>query len=90
VFASPLAKKTATEGNVDLTQIQGSGPNNRILKADVDSAKRAKPAPKAAAPQIITPAGGQYEDIPLSNIRKVIADRLSYSKQNIPHYYVTV
>lgn len=38
----------------------------------------------------VTPAGGEYDDIPLTNIRKVIADRLSYSKSTIPHYYVTV
>jgi pyruvate dehydrogenase E2 component (dihydrolipoamide acetyltransferase) len=43
-----------------------------------------------AAPQIITPSSSLYEDIPLTNIRKVIADRLSFSKQNIPHYYVTL
>jgi pyruvate dehydrogenase E2 component (dihydrolipoamide acetyltransferase) len=86
ILASPLAKKTATEGNIDLKGISGSGPNNRIIKSDVDQAKISKPA----APQIITPAGSLYEDIPLSNIRKVIADRLCYSKQNIPHYYVTV
>ena len=70
-MASPLAKKTAAEGNVDLKGVQGSGPNNRIIKSDVDAAKASAPS-KAAAPQIITPAGTLYEDFPLTNIRKVI------------------
>lgn len=91
VIASPLAKKTATENSVDLTKVKGSGPNDRIIKSDVDQARQATaPSMKMAAPQIITPSSSQYEDIPLTNIRKVIADRLSFSKQNIPHYYVTV
>jgi pyruvate dehydrogenase E2 component (dihydrolipoamide acetyltransferase) len=94
IFVSPLAKKVADEAGLDLTGVQGSGPNNRIIKADVEAAlQSAKASPKkTAAPQIILPAfdGGAFEDQQNSNIRKVIADRLSYSKQNIPHYYVTV
>jgi len=84
----------ADEAGLDLTGVQGSGPNNRIIKADVEAAiQSAKSAPKkSSAPQIILPnfEGGAFEDQTNSNIRKVIADRLSYSKQNIPHYYVTV
>lgn len=57
--------------------VQGSGPNNRVLKSDVQEAAKGSSA-------------GAYEDLPVSNIRKVIADRLSFSKNNIPHYYVTV
>lgn len=92
VFVSPLAKKTAEAGGLDLSGVQGSGPQNRIIKADVDAAlEKAKSAP---APQIILPSftgdASGFVDIQNSNIRKVIADRLSYSKQNIPHYYVTV
>lgn len=72
-----------------MSKIQGSGPNNRIIKTDVESAKQtsAKPAAKI---QIPATSGVAFEDIPLTNIRKVIADRLSFSKTNIPHYYVTV
>jgi pyruvate dehydrogenase E2 component (dihydrolipoamide acetyltransferase) len=85
-----LAKKTAGEENVTLKGIQGSGPNSRIIKSDVDQAK-SSPQPKAASSKVITSSSDNlYEDIPLSNIRKVIADRLSYSKQTVPHYYVTV
>lgn len=72
-----------------MSKIQGSGPNNRIIKTDVESAKQT-PAKPAAKIQIPATSGVAFEDIPLTNIRKVIADRLSYSKTNIPHYYVTV
>jgi pyruvate dehydrogenase E2 component (dihydrolipoamide acetyltransferase) len=95
VFVSPLAKRIATEGGLDISGISGTGPNGRIIKSDVESAlQAASQAPKKAvgAPQIILPSfeGLNFEDKQNSQIRKVIADRLSYSKQNIPHYYVTV
>ena len=95
VFVSPLAKKIAEEQGLDLSGVTGSGPNGRILRSDVESAlQAASQAPKktVAAPQIILPdfAGLNFEDKQNTQIRKVIADRLSYSKQNIPHYYVTV
>jgi len=44
IFASPIAKKTAEEAKVDLSKVQGSGPNNRIIKSDVESAKQASPS----------------------------------------------
>ena len=93
MFVSPLAKKIAEEGGLNLSGVQGSGPNGRILKSDVEAAlQAASQAPKKAAPQIILPefSGVNFEDKQNTQIRKVIADRLSYSKQNIPHYYVTV
>lgn len=96
MFVSPLAKKLAEAGGLDLSGVTGSGPNNRIIRDDVEAAlhaaKSAAPA-KSASPQIILPgfqAGSGFLDIQNSNIRKVIAERLSYSKQNIPHYYVTI
>ena len=95
VFVSPLAKRIASEGGLDLSGISGSGPSGRIIKSDVESAlQAASQAPKkvVGAPQIILPSfeGLNFEDKQNSQIRKIIADRLSYSKQNIPHYYVTV
>lgn len=105
VFASPLAKKIAAEQGVNLAQIgSGSGENNRIVKADVEefvASGRAKQATvatpvaaaaTAAAPKTTAAAAetAEYTDIPVSNIRKVIADRLLESKRNIPHYYLTV
>ncbi|KAJ9079433.1 pyruvate dehydrogenase complex dihydrolipoamide acetyltransferase component (E2), variant 2 [Entomophthora muscae] len=94
VFASPLAKKLANEKGIELSDITGTGPNSRITKADVEnhqpSTKRSSPpAPVSAAPAPPSTSGA-YTDIPLSNIRKVIATRLTESKQQIPHYYLTV
>ena len=82
MFVSPLAKKLAEAGGLDLSGVTGSGPNNRIIRDDVEAALHAA---KSAAP-----ANSGFLDIQNSNIRKVIAERLSYSKQNIPHYYVTI
>jgi pyruvate dehydrogenase E2 component (dihydrolipoamide acetyltransferase) len=98
IFASPLAKKVAGEQGIDLSLIgRGSGENERIVKADVEefiASGRAKQAvPQTFAAQVTATtqvAEAGYIDIPLSNIRKVIADRLLESKRTIPHYYLTV
>lgn len=100
---SPLAKRTAAEKGVDLAGVQGTGPNSRVILADVEDAMKAPkkavtaaaatPAPqKKAAPtgaKVDLPSE-MFEDMEVSQIRKVIAERLTHSKQNIPHYYVTV
>ncbi|MFL9842510.1 pyruvate dehydrogenase complex dihydrolipoamide acetyltransferase [Sphingomonas sp. ST-64] len=106
VKASPLARRIAAEKGVDLSSVTGSGPNGRIVKADVADAKPgAAPAPKADAPAAAAPAAAAPaaapasvwydESIPhevekLSNIRKTIARRLTEAKQTIPHIYLTV
>ncbi|XP_041657901.1 dihydrolipoyllysine-residue acetyltransferase component of pyruvate dehydrogenase complex, mitochondrial [Cheilinus undulatus] len=101
VFASPLAKKLAAEKGIDLAQVSGTGPDGRITRKDIDSfvppkaapAVAAAPAPAAApaAPAAAAAApAGTFTDIPISNIRKVIAQRLMQSKQTIPHYYLSV
>lgn len=91
IFASPLAQNQANAQGIDLSQLQGTGPGGRIIKADIDDALAAGGTSKAAATQIFdsVPAAG-FVDLENSQIRKVIAERLTYSKQNIPHYYVTV
>ncbi|XP_061595771.1 dihydrolipoyllysine-residue acetyltransferase component of pyruvate dehydrogenase complex, mitochondrial [Cololabis saira] len=98
VFASPLAKKLAADKGIDLAQVSGSGPDGRITRKDIDGfvPPRAAPAPTAAvaptlaaAPAAAAPAG-TFTDIPITNIRKVIAQRLMQSKQTIPHYYLSV
>lgn len=104
VKASPLARRIAAEKGVDLGGVSGSGPNGRIIKADVEGAKPGA-APAAAAPAAASaaapaapaaPASVWYdESIPheeekLSNIRKTIARRLTEAKQTIPHIYLTV
>ena len=84
IFASPLARRVAKELNVDLARVSGSGPNGRVLKADVEAAARTG-APAAAAV-----SGAAYDDIAHSNTRRVIAQRLSEAKRSIPHFYLTI
>jgi len=101
IVASPLAKRIAEQQGVDLAGVQGSGPNGRIVKADVEGAKPGAAAPKSASAEAVearpaaAPAAAQDFGIPheaekLSGMRKTIARRLTESKQQIPHYYLTV
>jgi pyruvate dehydrogenase E2 component (dihydrolipoamide acetyltransferase) len=101
IKASPLARKLAQAQNIDLSNIQGSGPGGRIVRADVDAAAGKAPAAAPAgapAPAMATHAvlpgvieqAIPHEAIKLSNIRKTIARRLTESKQQIPHIYLTV
>ncbi|RZL60722.1 MAG: pyruvate dehydrogenase complex dihydrolipoamide acetyltransferase [Sphingomonas sp.] len=104
VKASPLARRIAAEKGIELSGVTGSGPNGRIVKADVEGAKpgAAAPAaatrdaaPAAAAAPAPAPKPAVVPDIPheatkLSNIRKTIARRLTESKQTVPHIYLTV
>ncbi|WP_423142547.1 pyruvate dehydrogenase complex dihydrolipoamide acetyltransferase [Parablastomonas sp. CN1-191] len=102
VIASPLAKRIAAEKGVDLSAIKGSGPNGRIVRADVEMAKggtaaapasapAASASPAAQAPAAPVPDFGiPFEAEKLNNIRKVIARRLTEAKQTIPHIYLTV
>ncbi|NVN02978.1 MULTISPECIES: pyruvate dehydrogenase complex dihydrolipoamide acetyltransferase [Asaia] len=86
VFASPLARRIAAKKGLDLSGVKGTGPNGRILRRDVENAQVAAPA-KAEAP-ISAPA--EVTRVANSTMRKVIARRLSESKQNVPHFYVAV
>jgi pyruvate dehydrogenase E2 component (dihydrolipoamide acetyltransferase) len=113
IFASPLARRMAAQASIDLASLHGSGPNGRIVKADIDAAvgktpaqPTASPAPAAAAPQAApatspapaaapkpaaTPAmpiTAPHQPIKNSSMRKVIAKRLSESKQTVPHFYL--
>ena len=103
VKASPLARRLAEQGGIDLASLQGSGPNGRIVKADLAGAGKAAPkpaaaaaptpvaeAPKAAPAPAAAPEGVPHEIAKLSNMRKTIARRLSESKQTVPHIYLTV
>ena len=100
VKASPLARRIAAEKGVDVASIAGSGPNGRVVKADVESAKPGSAPAQAAAAPAGAPAAAPSEvafdeSIPhevekLSNIRKTIARRLTEAKQTIPHIYLTV
>ncbi|WP_144094910.1 pyruvate dehydrogenase complex dihydrolipoamide acetyltransferase [Croceicoccus sediminis] len=97
VIASPLAKRIAQDKGIDLATVKGTGPNGRIIKADVESAKpgaaattqAAAPAP-AAAPAQAQDFGIPHTSEKLSSMRKTIARRLTESKQQVPHIYLTV
>jgi pyruvate dehydrogenase E2 component (dihydrolipoamide acetyltransferase) len=103
VKASPLARRLAQAQNIDLGAIQGSGPGGRIVRADIDAAagkapaaapaQAAAPAP-AAASHAVLPGPMEkaipHEAVKLSNMRKTIARRLTESKQQVPHIYLTV
>src|SRR5258706_8874916 len=86
VKASPLARKTATQMSVDLARIEGSGPGGRIIQEDVFTAAKAK----ASGPRPGLSAETESELIPLSPMRRVIAQRMVESKTTIPHFYLTV
>ncbi len=103
IFASPLAKRMAEQAGIDLARLQGSGPHGRIVKADIEQAMRegvpaAAPAAAAAPVQAPAPApsapaaapSGAYDEVPLTNMRKVIARRLAEAKQTIPHFYLSM
>ncbi|TXG68497.1 hypothetical protein EZV62_003432 [Acer yangbiense] len=93
IFASPLARKLAEDNNVPLSSIKGTGPDGHIVKADIEEylASRGKEAPaKTSKTKDAAPAFLDYVDIPHSQIRKVTASRLLFSKQTIPHYYLSV
>lgn len=87
VVASPLARRLASEKNIDLRMVQGSGPHGRIVKQDIDTFTPSRAAFGSAMP---IPTGPLYHDKPVSSMRKVIAQRLTESKQTVPHFYLTV
>jgi pyruvate dehydrogenase E2 component (dihydrolipoamide acetyltransferase) len=117
IFASPLARRMAQQAGLDLAAITGSGPQGRIVKADIEAALSAErpaavparpmarpvgqpqaipPAPPPAAPalskeRVLALAGNPpYTERPLTAMRRVIARRLTESKQTVPHFYLTV
>ena len=104
IFASPLAKKIAEEKGINLNNVKGSGENGRIVKSDVEQFTPAKQEAKAesvqaaaptqtqaAAPKMVVPAGKvAVEEVKNSQMRKVIAKRLSESKFTAPHYYLKI
>ncbi len=105
IIASPLAKRIAADKGIDLSQVKGSGPNGRIVKDDVDAFTPGAAAAPAAAPAASAPApapaptpapapavegGAPFAEEKLSGVRKVIARRLTESKQTVPHFYLTI
>jgi pyruvate dehydrogenase E2 component (dihydrolipoamide acetyltransferase) len=100
IVASPLARRMATQAGIDLAALKGSGPNGRIVKADIEAAQQkgptAAPAPATAQPSAspiarsATAITAPHQLVPHSSIRKVIARRLTEAKSTIPHFYVSM
>ena len=99
VFASPLARRMAAQAGIDLAAVKGSGPNGRIVRADIEAVgKSAAPAAvhaaaPAPAPRALTPVAAiaaPHKLVPHSSMRKVIARRLTEAKSSIPHFYVSM
>jgi len=104
VFVSPLAKRLANDAHLDLSKVEGTGPHGRITKEDVEKAIRAGGAtPRgssatAAAPAATGPDAKQladllsikYKEEKVTPVRKVIAQRLTESKQTVPHFYLNI
>ena len=95
VKSSPLARKIADARGVRLDAVKGTGPGGRIIAFDVESAQVGSPAPAAGSSPVAailpTPIAGMPETkVPLSGMRRVIAERLLASKTQIPHFYLTI
>lgn len=97
IFASPLAKRIAKDKGIDLNAVTGSGPRGRIVKADVEAAPKTSELVAGKAPASTSSIDARafyepdsYDEIPLNSMRKTIARRLTQSKQEIPHYYLTI
>jgi pyruvate dehydrogenase E2 component (dihydrolipoamide acetyltransferase) len=100
IFASPLARRMAKQAGISLEGITGSGPNGRIVRVDIEAAQKgpalAAPAPVAAAAppapaaRPMAPITAPGQKIPLSNVKRVTARRLTEAKQTVPHFYVSI
>src|SRR6202023_1189900 len=105
VFSSPLARRLAKEAGIDLARITGTGPHGRVIARDVAEAKSGKglkaPAAAPARAPALAPSmsdkqilalfeSGSYEIRPHDGMRRTIAQRLTASIQNVPHFYLTI
>jgi len=106
VFSSPLARRLAKEAGIDVSMVTGTGPHGRVVARDVEQAKSGKglkapaAAPSAGAPSIAPTMSdkqilslfepGSYEVVPHDGMRRTIAQRLTASIQNVPHFYLTI
>ncbi|HEY1935441.1 MAG TPA: pyruvate dehydrogenase complex dihydrolipoamide acetyltransferase [Acetobacteraceae bacterium] len=105
IFVSPLARRMALQAGIDLSGLKGSGPNGRIVKADIDAVQQGggalAPADAPVAARATTPAApiaraaapaitAPHKLVPHTSIRKVIARRLTEAKSTIPHFYVSM
>jgi len=104
IFSSPLARRLAKEAGIELGRIVGSGPHGRVIARDVEEAKSGKglkaPAAAPGAPALAPSMSdkqilalfepGSYDIVPHDGMRRTIAQRLTASVQNVPHFYLTI
>jgi pyruvate dehydrogenase E2 component (dihydrolipoamide acetyltransferase) len=105
IFSSPLARRLAKEAGIELGRVTGTGPHGRVIARDVEEAKSGKglkaPAAAPAGAPALAPSmsdkqilalfePGSYEIIPHDGMRRTIAQRLTASVQNVPHFYLTI
>ncbi|MBV8916511.1 biotin/lipoyl-containing protein, partial [Bradyrhizobium sp.] len=105
IFSSPLARRLAKEAGIEISRIMGTGPHGRIVARDVEEAKSGRglkaPAAAPAPSPAIAPSmsdkqilalfePGSYEIVPHDGMRRTIAQRLTASIQNVPHFYLTI
>ena len=88
IVVTPLARRLAQEAGLDLASITGSGPRGRVIRIDVEKAKAGRAV--AEHPAVASAPVGAYHEIPLSNVRRIIAKRLTEAMQTTPHFYLTV
>ena len=86
VFASPLAKRIAKQESINIDNIQGSGPRGRIIKSDIENSISQNPNQNLSS----NFASNHDIEIPVTNMRKIIAERLVESKQQVPHFYLDI
>jgi pyruvate dehydrogenase E2 component (dihydrolipoamide acetyltransferase) len=100
IFASPLARRMASQAGIDLSAMKGSGPNGRIVRADIEAAQKGTPPitpvpvqappPAVRAPAPAAAITAPHRLVPHSSMRKVIARRLTEAKSSIPHFYISM
>ena len=87
IFSSPLARRLALEAEIDITSIQGSGPMGRIIKLDVEEAEQGIIKQQDF---VLLEGSKTLDDVQMSSMRKVIAERMVHAKSSVPHFYLTV
>ncbi|KAG8720716.1 pyruvate dehydrogenase complex dihydrolipoamide acetyltransferase component (E2) [Ceratobasidium sp. 395] len=90
IFATPIAKKIALERGIPLAKVKGTGPDGRIVREDVEKFQPAAAGATLSGVGAAAEGAAAYTDVPVSNMRRTIGQRLTQSKQEVPHYYVTV
>lgn len=92
VFASPLARRLARDAGLTTAELVGTGPGGRVVRRDVEqaiAARHAAPTPTPSAPAPAVPGAAGVTEVPHTRLRRAVAARLTQSKQEVPHFYVS-